>query len=67
VRALASDGRAFALAGDSAGDNLAAVISRRLRDEHGPRPRAQALVYPVCDSALDTPSVDEFLRGALAR
>jgi acetyl esterase len=63
VRALASDGRAFALAGDSAGGNLAAVISRRLRDEHGPRPRAQALVYPVCDAALDTPSAEAFAEG----
>ena len=63
VRALGSDGRAFALAGDSAGGNLAAVISRRLRDESGPRPRAQVLVYPVCDVALDTASADEFAEG----
>ena len=59
VRALASDGRAFALAGDRAGGNLAAVISRRLRDEHGPRPRAQPFAYPVCDSGLDTRSADD--------
>ena len=42
VRALGSDGRAFALAGDSAGGNLAAVISRRLRDERRRRVRRRA-------------------------
>ena len=30
------------------------MITRRLRDENGPRLHAQALVYPVCDVALDT-------------
>ena len=63
VRRLADEGRALAVAGDSAGGNLAAVISRRLRDENGARPRAQALVYPVCDAALDTPSAEEFAEG----
>jgi acetyl esterase len=46
----------LALAGDSAGGNLAAAAALRLRDEDGPRIALQALLYPVCDRELDTPS-----------
>jgi len=53
---LGADAVRLAIAGDSAGGNLAAVTARRLRDEGGPPLRFQALVYPVCDSALNTPS-----------
>ena len=48
--------RGSAIAGDSAGGNLAAVTARRLRDEGDSPLRFQALIYPVCDSALNTPS-----------
>jgi acetyl esterase len=60
---LGGDGSRLAVAGDSAGANLAAVAARRLRDEDGPRLRMQALVYPVCDVALDTPSAEQFANG----
>jgi acetyl esterase len=53
---LGGDPARLGIAGDSAGGNLAAVTARRLRDEGGPPLRFQALVYPVCDSALNTPS-----------
>lgn len=50
--------------GDSAGGNLAAVVSIRSRDEGGPRIAAQALVYPVTDlSSFETPSYREFADG----
>ena len=49
----------MAIAGDSAGGNLATVTARRLRDEGGPPLRFQALIYPVCDAALNTPSYRE--------
>jgi len=51
-------GEPLALAGDSAGGNLAAVCARRLRGELDVR--LQALIYPVTDAALNTPSYREF-------
>ena len=60
---LGGDGSRLAVAGDSAGANLAAVAARRLRDEGGPPLRMQALVYPVCDAALDTRSAERFAEG----
>jgi acetyl esterase len=56
ARELDGDPDRLAIAGDSAGGNLATVTARRLRVEGGPPLRFQALVYPVCDSGLDTPS-----------
>ena len=56
---LGADPGRLAVAGDSAGGNLAAVTARRLRDEGGPPLRMQALIYPVCDAALNTPSYRE--------
>ena len=49
-------GRPIAVAGDSAGGNLAAVVSLRARDEGGPAVALQLLVYPVVDHDLDTGS-----------
>ena len=60
---LGADGARLAVAGDSAGGNLATVVARRLRDEGGPALRLQALVYPVTDAALATPSYREFDEG----
>jgi acetyl esterase len=45
----------LALAGDSAGGNLAAVVARRLRD-HGTPVAAQLLMWPVLDPVGDYPS-----------
>ncbi|UFH48792.1 alpha/beta hydrolase [Pseudomonas sp. KNUC1026] len=37
----------LAVAGDSAGGNLAAALCLALRGQAGPQPRAQALIYPL--------------------
>lgn len=60
---LGADPKRMGIAGDSAGGNLATVTARRLRDEGGPALRFQALIYPVCDSALSTPSYREMSDG----
>ena len=46
--------------GDSAGGNLAAVVSRLSRDRKGPRIAGQILIYPVTDGRLRTPSFNKF-------
>jgi acetyl esterase len=51
----------LAVAGDSAGGNLATVAARRLRGEV--ELRLQALVYPVCDAGVNTPSYRECADG----
>lgn len=47
---LADAGCGMAIAGDSAGGHLAAVVSRRLRDAGATEPAAQALIYPTLDA-----------------
>jgi acetyl esterase len=63
IRWLAAEfaGEPLAVAGDSAGGNLAAVCARRLRGELDLR--LQALIYPVTDAAVNTPSYREFSDG----
>ncbi|MGK4217896.1 alpha/beta hydrolase [Kocuria marina] len=46
------DVRRVAIAGDSAGGNLTAVVAQQLRD-HEPAPVHQVLVYPVTDLTWD--------------
>jgi acetyl esterase len=46
----------LAVAGDSSGGNLAAVVARWARERGGPVLAAQVLIYPVTDHGFDTPS-----------
>ncbi len=54
--AIGADPDRLAVAGDSSGGNLAAVLARWARDRGGPRLAAQVLIYPVIDFDLETPS-----------
>lgn len=51
------------VAGDSAGGNLAAALSLRLRAAGGPAVAAQLLIYPVIDHLAETPSRAAFSDG----
>jgi acetyl esterase/lipase len=53
----------LAVAGDSAGGNLAAVVALGARDRGGPKVAFQLLVYPVLDAAADTASYREHAEG----
>jgi acetyl esterase len=53
----------LAVAGDSAGGNLAAVVALGARDRGGPAIGFQLLVYPVLDAAGDTASWREYADG----
>ncbi len=57
--ALGGDPAKLVVAGDSAGGNLAAIVALRARDEGGPAPALQMLLYPVVDWAATFPSIDE--------
>lgn len=57
------DPRRLAVAGDSAGGNLAAVACLVARESGGPAPAAQVLIYPVIDPACDTDSHRDYATG----
>ncbi|MGW6487620.1 alpha/beta hydrolase [Streptomyces sp. NPDC055056] len=59
---LAVDPGLIAVAGDSSGGNLAAVVAQQLANHPQPL-RHQVLVYPVLDATMSTPSYQEFGEG----
>lgn len=60
---LAVDPRRVAVAGDSAGANLAAATTLLACDRGGPAIVHQTLIYPVLDHVFDTGSYGEFAEG----
>ncbi|MBA2375506.1 MAG: alpha/beta hydrolase [Rubrobacter sp.] len=56
---LGVDSSRLAVAGDSAGGNLAAVVSLMARDRGGPKISHQTLIYPAVDFPGDCPSYGE--------
>ena len=65
ARGIHGDATRIAVTGDSAGGNLAAVITQIARDQGGPRIAFQALLYPQTDMSLekDSPSRLQFGNG----
>jgi acetyl esterase len=57
VDGLGGDPARLAVAGDSAGGNLAAAVTLSARDHGGPAMACQVLVYPNVDYGSDTPSL----------
>jgi acetyl esterase len=62
---LGIDPARIAVGGDSAGGNLAAVVSLLARAGGGTMPAMQLLIYPPTDSAADLPSRNLFCEGFL--
>lgn len=62
ARALGGDPRAVAVGGDSAGGNLAAVVTQATRSDER-RPMFQALIYPATDMTRSFPSHRLFREG----
>jgi acetyl esterase len=62
-RGLGVDTARVALAGDSAGGNLSAVVSQLAASGGVPVPACQALIYPAVDFSLETESHREFTEG----
>ncbi|WP_160108797.1 alpha/beta hydrolase [Pseudomonas izuensis] len=60
---LGIDGRRLALAGDSAGGNLALAVSRLAAQRKGPKISYQCLFYPVTDARCDSQSYEDFAEG----
>ena len=53
----------IAVAGDSAGGNMAAVVTLLAKERSGPHIACQVLFNPATDSRFDTPSYEQFATG----
>jgi acetyl esterase/lipase len=57
------DGKRLAVAGNSVGGNMAAVVALMAKDKGEPKLRFQALLWPVTDANFETASYNEFAEG----
>jgi acetyl esterase/lipase len=57
------DGSRLAVAGNSVGGNMAAVVSLMAKDKGTPALRYQVLLWPVTDASFDTGSYNQFAEG----
>lgn len=65
AKSLGADPRRIAVAGDSSGGNLSAVVSQLAAGDGGPAPALQLLIYPLVDRTRDWPSQALFAEGFL--
>lgn len=57
------DNDSIAIAGDSAGANMATVTALKAKKQNGPKIKFQCLFYPVTNADMDTKSYDLFKDG----
>lgn len=57
------DGKRLAVAGNSVGGNMAAVVALMAKDKGGPALRAEVLLWPVTDADFETGSYKQFASG----
>jgi acetyl esterase len=57
------DASRLAVAGDSVGGNMVAVVAQLAKERKGPSIRYQAMLYPVTDAGMKTGSYGEFANG----
>lgn len=57
------DGKRLAVAGNSVGGNMAAVVALMAKANGGPALRAQVLFWPVTNANFENASYDEFAEG----
>ena len=62
-RSLNLDPARIAVAGDSAGANMAAVVALLAKQRSGPTLTCQVLFNPATDACFDTPSYEQFATG----
>jgi acetyl esterase len=63
AEALELNGKRLAIAGDSAGGNIASAVSLIAKQRNGPRISGQLLFYPVTSADFETDSFKEFQNG----
>lgn len=57
------DGKRLAVAGNSVGGNMAAVVALMAKDKKGPELKLQVLLWPVTDASFETVSYNQFATG----
>jgi acetyl esterase/lipase len=57
------DGKNLAVAGNSVGGNMAAVVSLMAKDKKGPEIKLQVLLWPVTNASFETESYNKFATG----
>ena len=62
-REIGVDGTRLAVAGNSVGGNMAAVVSLMAKEQNAPKLRFQLLLWPVTDARFDTGSYQQYAEG----
>lgn len=62
-REIGVDGKRLAVAGNSVGGNMAAVVSLMAKEQNAPALRFQLLLWPVTDARFDTLSYTQYGQG----